>query len=86
MTSIRGIHWGMFLSQGQQLMEDILMAGKVTRSLEGSRYAILVVSQMRIFLVILGKSTGRSTWCGYWAGDLVMISCRNFIRCICRLG
>ena len=23
MTSIRGLHWGMFLSQGQQLMEDI---------------------------------------------------------------
>ena len=60
-----GIHWGMFLSQGLYLMEAILMAGTEVRSLERLSYVILVVSQMRILLVILGKFR--------WEGYLVHI-------------
>ena len=43
----------MFLGFGLELMEDLLMAGQVARSLEGFMYVLLVVSQMEILLVIL---------------------------------
>ena len=34
MLSMRGFHWGMFLGQGLEIMETLLMAGQVVRSLD----------------------------------------------------
>ena len=53
MASMMVLLWGMLLEHGLDLMEDLLMAGQVARSLEGFMYVLLVVSQMEILLVIL---------------------------------
>ena len=55
MAIIKGLHWGGFLGRGLYLMEAIMIAGQVLKSLEVLRYVILVVSKMIIVLVILGK-------------------------------
>ena len=53
MANMRVLLWGVLLEHGLDLMEDLLMAGQVARSLEGFMYVLLVVSQMEILLVIL---------------------------------
>ena len=55
----------MLLGQGLEPMETLMMTGQVVRSLQGSRYVLLVVSQMGNLLVILGEI--------YWEEYLVQI-------------
>ena len=55
----------MLLGQGLEPMETLMMTGQVVRSLQGSRYVLLVVSQMGSLLVILGEI--------YWEEYLVQI-------------
>ena len=55
MVSIRGIHWGILLGEGLDLMESLLMSGRAVRSLEFLSHVLLMVSQIGILLVILGK-------------------------------
>ena len=65
MENIKGIYWGVFLGQGLELMESLLVVGELLRSTECFSYVLLVMYQMVSLLVTLGKI--------YWKDYLVQI-------------
>ena len=63
MARMRGLQWDMILVQELELREAILMVMHMVRILEGLMYVLLVVYQIGIFLVILGKIHWEGFWC-----------------------